>query len=196
MADGQRGRQRRDELVRAGAHLFALHGYSQTSTSDLLEAASVSKGAFYHYFNSKENLAVAVVAMCRDTLRHELIEPVRAVVDPGKRWRRLLERLAELGTSGGRNDSLLLVRLVQEAGQQPNELAGQLEQTIGWLVEHFEGWITDAQTAGAVATELAPDTLARLVLSVWFGATGLNELEGLASPLDTLVQQLDLLTKK
>jgi len=194
MANGQRGRQRRDELVRAGAHLFALHEYSQSSTSDLLEAASVSKGAFYHYFNSKEELAVA--ARCRRSLRRELIEPINGVVDPGQRWGRLLERLAELSASGGWHDGLLLARLVQDAGQQPNELAEQLERTIEGLVETFAGWIGDAQRAGMIAGELGPDAVARLVLAAWFGAAGLDELEGVAMPLDALVGQLALLTKK
>jgi TetR/AcrR family transcriptional repressor of nem operon len=47
------------KLLDAAVHVIRAKGYSATSVDDLCKAAGVTKGAFFHHFASKENLAVA-----------------------------------------------------------------------------------------------------------------------------------------
>lgn len=54
---------RRDELLDAAQRLFARNGYDATSVSQIIGELGVSKGAFYHYFESKEDLVEALA--CR-----------------------------------------------------------------------------------------------------------------------------------
>lgn len=51
---------RRAELLDLAAALFVQHGYDKVSLNDLIAAAGVSKGAFYHWFPSKEALVTAL----------------------------------------------------------------------------------------------------------------------------------------
>jgi AcrR family transcriptional regulator len=48
-------------VLQTSAGLFAARGFLGTSVNDLLEAAGMTKNAFYSYFPSKEALAVAIV---------------------------------------------------------------------------------------------------------------------------------------
>jgi AcrR family transcriptional regulator len=52
---------RREELVEAAAALFAEQGVEGTAVSDIVAAVHVSQGAFYWYFESKDDVADAVV---------------------------------------------------------------------------------------------------------------------------------------
>jgi AcrR family transcriptional regulator len=52
---------RRDAFVDAAASLIQAKGYEQTSIQDVLDATGASRGAFYHYFDSKDALLEAVV---------------------------------------------------------------------------------------------------------------------------------------
>jgi len=52
---------RRNEILDAAQQLFAFKGYDQTSVQDVLDAAGISKGAFYHYFTSKSELLDCLV---------------------------------------------------------------------------------------------------------------------------------------
>jgi AcrR family transcriptional regulator len=52
---------RRDEFIDAGQRLIQSKGYEQLSIDDVLAEAGASKGAFYHYFGSKQALLEAVV---------------------------------------------------------------------------------------------------------------------------------------
>jgi len=54
---------RRDELLDVAQRLFARNGYDGTSVNQIIGELGVSKGAFYHYFESKEDLVEALA--CR-----------------------------------------------------------------------------------------------------------------------------------
>jgi TetR/AcrR family transcriptional repressor of nem operon len=49
----------RIKLLEAARDTIRLKGYSATTVDDVCEAAGVTKGSFFHHFNSKENLGIA-----------------------------------------------------------------------------------------------------------------------------------------
>ncbi|MFE5310291.1 TetR/AcrR family transcriptional regulator [Isoptericola sp. NPDC056573] len=49
-----------DRVTAAALDLFATQGYATTSVQQIVEAAGVTKGAMYHYFQSKDDLLFAV----------------------------------------------------------------------------------------------------------------------------------------
>jgi AcrR family transcriptional regulator len=50
----------RTSLVEAASRLFATRGYDATAVDAIVQEAGVSKGAFYHHFDSKDELLDAV----------------------------------------------------------------------------------------------------------------------------------------
>lgn len=68
---------RRDEFIDAGQRLIQTRGYEQFSIEDLLADTGASKGAFYHYFGSKQALLEAIV----DRLVTNALVRVESVVD-------------------------------------------------------------------------------------------------------------------
>lgn len=72
---------RRAEVLDQALALFLEHGYDNVSLNDLLAVAGTSKGAFYHYFPSKE----ALVAALAERSAAQAFEALRPVFDqPGK----------------------------------------------------------------------------------------------------------------
>src|SRR6266540_3411787 len=57
----ERGSATRQHILAVATEELLAHGYTGTSLSDLIRAAGVTKGGFYHHFRSKEALAVEVV---------------------------------------------------------------------------------------------------------------------------------------
>jgi AcrR family transcriptional regulator len=70
---------RRDAFLDAAEGLIRSKGYEETSIQDVLDAAGASRGAFYHYFDSKAALLEAVVDRMTDGVI-AVVEPV--VADP------------------------------------------------------------------------------------------------------------------
>jgi len=49
----KKGELRKEAIIRTAEKLFFEKGYEETSIQDILDALSISKGGFYHYFESK-----------------------------------------------------------------------------------------------------------------------------------------------
>lgn len=52
---------RRDAILDAALKAFASHGFDGASYNQIIQAAGVSKGAMYYYFDDKEDLFITVV---------------------------------------------------------------------------------------------------------------------------------------
>ncbi|MEM9776321.1 MAG: TetR/AcrR family transcriptional regulator [Chloroflexota bacterium] len=69
--------ERRIEFVGTAQRLFYTRGYEKTSVNDIINEVGVSKGAFYHYFGSKQDVLLAVV----DNLVNQSLSLMQTVTD-------------------------------------------------------------------------------------------------------------------
>ena len=58
----RKGEESRARIVDAAERLFAKNGYADTSVQDILDVLGISKGGFYHYFDTKMELLTEVCA--------------------------------------------------------------------------------------------------------------------------------------
>lgn len=56
----RRSQARREAILRAAARAFREHGYHQTTLDQVAEALLMTKGSFYYYFRSKEDILFAL----------------------------------------------------------------------------------------------------------------------------------------
>ncbi|HKW60822.1 MAG TPA: TetR/AcrR family transcriptional regulator [Candidatus Dormibacteraeota bacterium] len=68
---------RREAFVEAAQRLMTAKGYEQMSIQDVLDAVEASRGAFYHYFDSKQALLEAVI----DRMVDQALGEVQSVVE-------------------------------------------------------------------------------------------------------------------
>src|SRR5215813_5351517 len=76
----------KDKILQAALSVIRSKGYAATTVDDLCSAAGVTKGAFFHHFKSKEEMAVAA-ANYWSTMTDEFFAnaPYRKVSDPLER---------------------------------------------------------------------------------------------------------------
>lgn len=63
---GRRERRRaetREKIYRAAMRLFATHGFFETTTEDITEAADVGQGTFFNYFPTKQHVLIVLSEM-------------------------------------------------------------------------------------------------------------------------------------
>ena len=81
----KKGDLKRAQILDAAEQLFFEKGYDRTSVQDLLDALNMSKGGFYHYFDSKEAVLRAVSERRAEgrfeRLSAELYAPHRGSID-------------------------------------------------------------------------------------------------------------------
>jgi AcrR family transcriptional regulator len=64
-----RGRATRERLLEAASRAFAEYGFTGTRVTDIVRFADLSHGAFYRYFDNKEDALVAVLRPKMEALR-------------------------------------------------------------------------------------------------------------------------------
>jgi len=65
----------RERIIEAAQRLMWANNYSSTSVDKICEQADVRKGSFYHYFKSKEDLALEVLEDQWKFAKKQLLEP-------------------------------------------------------------------------------------------------------------------------
>lgn len=193
----KRGEQTLADIVRAAARLFALHGYYHTSLGDILDEITLSKGAFYYHFRSKEHLALAVLEQLRHDYQQRVFIPLRQIVSPRDRLEKMFALLRQLNESGTWCNCLLLARLVMETASSPDALALQIAEQVTQHTHVWEELITDAQAAGLTRSGIAPIPAAKMMVTGWLGGVILQEHDKELFPLaDTLASLQTTLMKK
>ncbi len=69
---------KKDALIQAAEKLFEYYGYQKTSISDITKEASLGKGTFYYYFNSKEDILLEIVRSQSDYIHQKITETIEA----------------------------------------------------------------------------------------------------------------------
>src|SRR5262245_34815662 len=73
--------QTREKILHEAAQLFALKGFHDTKLEEVLKAAQVTTGAFFHHFGSKEDLGFAVIDRHMEK-RRQLLEEIEKRLPP------------------------------------------------------------------------------------------------------------------
>ncbi len=73
--------EREKELIRSrlldqGARLFSAYGLKKTNIEEIAQAAGISKGAFYAFYDSKEGLFMDVIEQTKARVRRELLATI------------------------------------------------------------------------------------------------------------------------
>lgn len=120
----RKGDQSRKKIVDAAEKLFAEKGYAATSVQDILDVLGMSKGGFYHYFDTKMELLTEVCARRAEESYSRGVENVRGMrggpvekLNAAVKLMNMLDRegpsmlgtLTETGMSG--DDALIMRKL-------------------------------------------------------------------------------------
>lgn len=73
---------RRDEIVKKAAELFARRGFEATTIREIAAAVNILSGSLYHHFGTKEDILHRAVTPAMEQLRSRTIEVGEAVADP------------------------------------------------------------------------------------------------------------------
>ncbi len=76
-----RALETREKILLAAARLFALKGYHDAKLEEVLDAAQVTKGAFFHHFRDREDLGFAVLDWHMDR-RRQVLDAIEQELPP------------------------------------------------------------------------------------------------------------------
>ncbi|MGW6401507.1 TetR/AcrR family transcriptional regulator [Streptomyces sp. NPDC055134] len=166
----------REKILTSAQSLIELRGYSALGVAEICKAASVPKGSFYYFFESKEALALAVLDEHWKAQRSDWARVLQDDAEPLSRLRRLLEE-TEAGLRAGQQScgtvsGCMFGNLTLELSNQTEPIRKRLQQIFDAQVEMVEKVIAEARDRGEVTVgdtrEAARSVVAQLEGQVLF----------------------------
>lgn len=174
----------RRRLVDAGVKLMRLQGFNATTVDDICEEAGVTKGGFFHYFKSKDDVARAAAMHFYEIKAQAYLEaPFRKLADPLDRVFGRLDFAKE--SSGGEKrltNGCLIGMFAQEMSFTNSDLQKVCRDVFSRMAGDFEKDLAEAKAVHAPDAAFEPKKLAQFYVSIVQGslmmakASGSNEV--------------------
>ena len=184
----------RERILATGEQLILGRGFSALGLSEILAAAAVPKGSFYHYFQSKEGFGVAMLERYFADYQQRLTSQF---ADQSLSAReRLLMYFAgwqETADNGGCHKFCLAVKLAAEVSDLSEPMRAVLSVGMRGICTQIAETIRLAQAEGSVSAALNAEESATSLYSMWVGASLLAKVHHELQPLTQALKQTELL---
>jgi AcrR family transcriptional regulator len=187
--DGYDPQRTRAQLVASALTLFEAHGFHHSSLQEIVQDAHLTKGAFYHHFESKEDLLWKI----QDEYMDHQMEAATAIVAEVKEPLEQVRALVLLSLEGVVKHRAH-VAIVQ---QERRHLTGERLAAITRKRDAAEALLRGAVQAGIDAGQLRRDVSARIatfgILGMctyafqWYSADGSLGVEDIAEQFCDLI---------
>lgn len=169
----------RTKLLGAAFRVIRTKGYHATTVDDLCAAAGVTKGAFFHHFKSKDELAVAAANhWSAVTGAFFAAAPYHSHADPLERVLGYLEFRKSILKGGVPEFTCLVGTMVQETFQTCDAIRTACDASISTHAEKVETDIAEAMTLYGIEAEWTAKSLALHTQAVLQGAFILAKAKG------------------
>jgi AcrR family transcriptional regulator len=161
LTQADRRARTRSALLESAARGLSRHGYSNLVLEQVASDAGYSRGALYHLFANKEELALAVVAWIEETWWAEMTEVIAGTADPAE----ALVAIARAHAVYCRRD-IARVRMVLsvEFSDRDHPVGRAVDNAVERVLDMAIRLITAGRKSGAIPPGPPPRVLALAVL--------------------------------
>lgn len=178
----------RQHIIDVARSLMTQKGYTAVGLTELLAAAGVPKGSFYHYFRSKDEFGQALLEeYFQEYLSRVDVEMAR----DGNGAERLLSYLrywAETQAFDHTDQKCLVVKLGAEVCDLSENMRAVLEKGTALIVERITRCVEQGKADGSITALTEAPVLAEALYQMWLGASLLVKVNRTHAPFDAALE--------
>ncbi len=180
----------RQHILDVAKPLLLRRGFSAVGLAEILAAARVPKGSFYHYFGSKEAFGEAVLeAYFADYLART--DALLGAAGPAAgRLVAYFRDWLDSQTGDDAQSRCLVVKLGAEVCDLSDSMRAALKRGTGQVIDRLAQCLEAGQADGSVPAGTEPSRLAATLYQTWLGAGLLAKITRDRAPLDTAMADL------
>jgi TetR/AcrR family transcriptional regulator, transcriptional repressor for nem operon len=183
----------RQHILETGLGIFAGKGFASVGLNELLKAAGVPKGSFYHYFESKEQYGQALL---EDYFARYLadIDSLLAVeaASGHERLMRYWQRWLDKQCDECAEQKCLVVKLAAEVADLSDAMRLTLRDGTDRIVDRIAS-VIEAGVADGSLPALDARPTAQMLYQLWLGASLLGKLHRNSQSLENAMRYTRLL---
>ena len=180
----------RRHILDAGQQLIVVKGFAGVGLNEILTAAAIPKGSFYHYFGSKEQYGCALMEQYfSDYLLRldQLLHPSPEAADASSARARLItywERWVDTQCSQDVKEKCLVVKLSAEVADLSEDMRMILCEGTKRVRARLTACIANGIADGSLQSNIDPEKTAQMLYQMWLGASLLAKLQRDRTPLE------------
>ena len=175
----------RQHILDTASVLFHTQSYAHVGIAMICDRADVSKGSFFHFFQSKRDLALAVMDQFRERINESLIaKAFSPALPPMERLDRFVQELYAFQKAQsdefGHLPGCPFGNLAMEQATQDEVLRLKADGCLRSLAKHFQSAISDAVQSGTIPPvdeEATADAMLSYVEGIQLVAKARNDPE-------------------
>jgi AcrR family transcriptional regulator len=180
----------RSRILDAAAELFQDRGYSASGMQTIFEKAEVTSGGFYHHFESKKDLGLAVIReRVAEAVQQTWIAPVVSAPSIISGLKSVFGSIASDLDANQAVRGCPLNNLTLEMAYADADFQELLEEIFANWQRELERLIKRDQKAGMLSRTSARKTAA-FVIAVYSGAMAMSKVKQSSEPLRVCLGQL------
>ncbi|MEO0230055.1 MAG: TetR/AcrR family transcriptional regulator [candidate division WOR-3 bacterium] len=156
----------KNKLLESGIELFSQKGYDATSIQEICEKAGVSKGAFFHYFPSKEFFFLEIL----DHWLKDLFNSIEQFKGPSEDPYLALSNMSKIFKDifrESRSKFPLYVEFLR-VGLRENKILAKLASYFDFYTEYFSNLIKPAVEKGHFV-KIDPKAISKILIAYALG---------------------------
>jgi TetR/AcrR family transcriptional repressor of nem operon len=176
----------RDKILATGQRIMGGKGFSAVGLNEVLAAAGVPKGSFYHYFGSKDAFGEALLEAYFDAYLDDMERIFR---QPGKNKAVQME---DYFAAWQDNQSFedcqgkcLAVKLGAEVADLSDSMRAALDRGTAAIIAGMADAIKAGQAEGVFPNQEDATQLAQSLYQLWLGASVMVKIVRTPQPFDT-----------
>ena len=182
----------KDNIIHESLKLFSLNGFINTGLSDILEAANTSKGGFYNYFASKEDLFYEVLAEAQRIWRDKVLRELRETKSPIERIKKLLENYRDHYLKDSMNfpGGCIFITFSVELDNQRPHLAKEVNKGFVGLKTMLGRYLDEGKAQGELGEDVDTEAVTEILIAGMLGASVIMGVDKSNSSLDKSIDSL------
>ncbi|MEK6152824.1 TetR/AcrR family transcriptional regulator [Flavobacteriaceae bacterium 3-367] len=153
-----------------GLELFYKQGYYNTSIDDILKHLSLSKGAFYYHFQSKEDFFISIVQnLIVQKVYSMLIEPIEGKEDPFNVISNCFENALETAEHNEMDYGFVLSNFISEFNRRNPEIMRYLKDILKVWEVNLISILQKGKSDGYVDRHVDSEGVAVYLISSYIG---------------------------
>ncbi len=186
---------KRDLILQRGAQVIVHRGYHATGVQEIVQAAGIPKGSFYHYFASKEEFALQALAYLYGP---RLERYAQALSDASRSPRaRLLgyygDLRARFASRSPRACHCFIGSLGFEMADRSPAIALRVEAILQRATQILQVCLEEARQAGELPADEDCESLAHFITDAWQGALTRLKVGETVAPVERFLGRLERL---
>ncbi|WP_410211828.1 TetR/AcrR family transcriptional regulator [Aquirhabdus sp.] len=182
----------RHRILDAGESLIAKKGFNGIGLAEILAAAEIPKGSFYHYFGSKEAYGNALLEHYIEGYKLKLDALLNADgLNSATARERLMNYWSDwLNSQSTCSDArkCLVVKLSAEVADLSDDMRNTLKLGTDRVIKRLTACIEEGIVDQSIQIKQPAAVIAQMLYQLWLGASLLSKLSGDRSPFELAMQ--------